>query len=131
MSWKENLPSLALITIIIVVSIIPIIVYGAFMTEAAVDYEGLFANVLNGLETFLDNPIFLGWIVAIIVAVGGWLENYVKTKEKFDPSKWAETFFYYEPALILLTQWFPTEYAVFLAFGIDVARRIAVRLRKK
>lgn len=91
-------------------------------------YEGTFENLLYGIDRLLENPVVMSWITSCIVSIGGWLENYTHTKEKFSAEKFAETVFYYLPALTLISQYFPMPLAVFFSFGIDVARRIAKRI---
>jgi len=94
------------------------------------DLEGFFVNLGYSLDRWFDNPALMGWIATIIVALGGYLENYVMTGEGFQKERFAETFFYYEPLLILFSQAIPTKYALVFLFAIDVARRIATRFKK-
>lgn len=116
---------------VIAISAFAMLAYVYFMDISQIDYDGYFANILYGFDMLLDNPVIVGWIASIIVSTGGWLENYTQTGEPYDQSKFAETFIYYESILVLMSQAFPMPYAVFIVFGIDVARRIANRLRPK
>lgn len=91
--------------------------------------EGFFANLLYGLEKAIENPALWGWIMTVLVGLGGYLENWVRTGEEFDARQFAETFFFYEPVLIGIAQLLPLEYAIVLTFVIDVLRRIALRIK--
>jgi len=126
---KTNMNSVVLMLIVIAISCGCVVVYMIATSAVPLEYEGILANVLYGLDQFLENPVVVGWIESIIVAGWGWIENYTQTGEKYDPKKFVETVCYYEPALILISQYFPMPYAVFIAFGIDVARRIAKRIK--
>lgn len=126
---KTDMNSIVLMVIIIAISCGIVVAYGYMVSVIPTEYEGFLANILYGLDQFLENPVIVGWITSIIVAGWGWLENYTQTGEQYDPKKFAETICFYEPALILISQYFPMPYAVFIAFGIDVARRIAKRIK--
>ena len=87
-------------------------------------------NLNNKLDQLFDNPAFVGLLMTFFVGVfSGFMENWSITGEDFDPTKFAETFFYYEPLLILFAQWLPVNYAAIMLFVIDVLRRIAKRLK--
>ena len=87
-------------------------------------------NLGYGLDQLLDNPAFVGLLATVFVGVfGGYMENWSISGEAFAPGKFAETFYYYEPLLILLSQWLPMREAVAFTFALDVLRRIALRLR--
>jgi len=65
----------------------------------------------------------------IVGVLSGFMENWSITTETFNPNKFAETFFYYEPVLTLFTQWLLMKEAVIFIFTIDGLRRIAKRLK--
>jgi len=89
-------------------------------------------NLNNKLNQVFENPAFVGLTMTFIVGVAsGFMENWSMTREAFDPNKFAETFFYYEPLLILFAQSVPIKEAVVLTFALDVLRRIATRLTSK
>ena len=44
--------------------------------------------------------------------------------------KFVETWLFYEPTLIILSQAFPMPYAAAIALGLDIARRAITRLKK-
>ena len=89
-----------------------------------------FGNLNNSLDQLFENPAFVGLLTTSIIGVlSGFMENWSITRETFNPNKFAETFFYYEPLLILLSQWLPMKEAVIFTFAIDVLRRIAKRLK--
>ena len=130
MTSKESLSnSIVLLIVMIAVFTFGVAIYAQIMDIQPVEYEGLFDNIFNGLDRWFESPVIVGWIATLIVAVGGWIENYTQTGEPFNAKKFAETFFYYEPVLILMSQAFPMPYALFVTFAIDVLRRIASRLR--
>lgn len=82
-------------------------------------------NLNSKLDAIFENPAFVGLIMTVVVGViSGYMENWVISGEKFDVKKLGETFFLYEPLIILFAQWLPMEYAVVFVFSIDVLRRI-------
>jgi len=87
-------------------------------------------NLGYNIDQLLDNPAFVGLIATAFVGVfSGYMENWSVSGEGFDLKKFAETFYYYEPLLILFSQWLPMREAVTFTFALDVLRRIAKRLR--
>lgn len=87
-------------------------------------------NLGYGLDQLFDNPAFVGLVTTVFVGVfSGYMENWSISGEGFDWNKFSETFYYYEPLLILLSQWLPMREAVAFTFALDVLRRIAKRLR--
>lgn len=93
----------------------------------AIDQLG---NLGYGLDRLLENPAFVGLLATVVVGiVSGYMENYSMNGDVFSFNKFAETFFYYEPLLILVTQWVPMKESIILLFVIDVLRRAALRLR--
>ena len=82
-------------------------------------------------EDLLLNPVFIAFIVALIVDIGGYLENKVRdAKVGFDSGMIAETIIKYEVFIPLLSFAFPLEHAVVGAFIIDVATRVITKLKK-
>lgn len=87
-------------------------------------------NLNNKLDQLFENPAFVGLVTTFFVGVfSGFMENWSITGETFDPKRFAETFFYYEPLLILFSQWLPVKQAAVMLFVIDILRRIAKRLK--
>ena len=90
----------------------------------------MFESILQ-YEDLLLNPVFIAFIVALIVDIGGYLENKVRNaKVGFDSGMIAETIIKYEVFIPLLSFAFPLEQAVVGAFIIDVATRVIKKLRK-
>ena len=87
-------------------------------------------NLGYGLDQLFDNPAFVGLVTALFIGVfSGYMENWSISGEAFSLKKFAETFYYYEPLLILFSQWLPMREAVTFTFALDILRRIAKRLR--
>jgi len=87
-------------------------------------------NLGYSLDQLFDNPAFVGLLATVFVGVfSGYMENWSISGEGFNLKKFAETFYYYEPLLILFSQWFPMREALVFTFALDVLRRIAKRLR--
>jgi hypothetical protein len=87
-------------------------------------------NLGYSLDQLLDNPAFVGLVATVFVGVfSGYMENWSISGEAFDWNKFAETFYYYEPLLILFSQWLPMREAVTFTFALDILRRLAKRLR--
>jgi hypothetical protein len=87
-------------------------------------------NLGYSLDQIFDNPAFVGLIATVFVGVfSGYMENWSVSGEGFDWKKFGETFYYYEPLLILFSQWLPMREAVTFTFALDILRRIAKRLR--
>lgn len=127
---KQNLNSVFLMFMVIVISAFAVVAYTWFVGEAEITVAG-FENVFYGLDQFFENPIAVGWLASIIVSVWGWLENYTQTKEPFDPSEFAKTFCLYEPIIILMSQWLPIPMATVVTFGVHVVRRIVTYIKAK
>ena len=90
----------------------------------------MFESILQ-YEDLLLNPIFIAFIVALIVDIGGYLENKVRNaKVGFNSGMIAETIIKYEVFIPLLSFAFPLEQAVVGAFIIDVATRVITKLKK-
>jgi len=89
----------------------------------------MFENLLYGAERLLENPIVLALIVGLVRNIPGYIENWLAERGlKYDAKKLGETWAYYEPSLILLTQWLPPEHAVAVAFVIDIFRSAIKKL---
>jgi len=94
------------------------------------DADGYFVNLAYGVEKALENPALWGIIMTLIVgAWSGYMENNTANGEQFDLKQLGETFFYYEPVLIVIAQFLPLKEAAIIVFAIDVLRRIALRIR--
>jgi hypothetical protein len=59
------------------------------------------------------------------------MQKVFKTNETFDLRKFAETFYYYEPLMILVGQFIPVSYGIVLLFVIDIFRRVLLKLVPK
>jgi len=86
-------------------------------------------NLGYGVDQWLENPAFVGLVMALLVGLGGYLENWVRTGEPFQLEKLAETFYLYEPILIGISQFLPIREATILVFMVDILRRIAYRIK--
>jgi len=123
---KQEYNYLAMILVILTVMFV---VVEALIWFDVIDIPQL-GNLNNKLDQLFDNPAFVGLITTLFVGVfSGFMENWSITGEAFDPKRFAETFFYYEPLLILFSQWLPVNYAAIMLFIIDILRRIAKRLK--
>ena len=121
MAEKEQLSYLAIVIAVIVA--VFMVVQGCIWIGAT-DIPAL-GNLNNKLDAVFENPAFIGVIVTLIVGVvSGFMENWTITGEAFNLKKLGETFFYYEPMIILFAQWLPIEYVVVFTFVIDIVRRI-------
>ena len=90
----------------------------------------MFESILQ-YEDLLLNPVFIAFIVALIVDIGGYIENKVRNaKVGFDSGMLAETIIKYEVFIPLLSFAFPLEQAVVGAFIIDVFTRVVKKLKK-
>jgi hypothetical protein len=128
LSEKKINSNLALI--IITVTIIFLIIEGLIWTNQ-IKIEAL-GNLNNGTDKLLENPAFVGLIATVIVgAASGFMQKVFKKNETFDLKSFGETFFYYEPLLILVAQFIPVHYGVVLLFVIDVLRRVVLKLVPK
>jgi hypothetical protein len=113
--------------VIIFVSVVFIVTQVPIWTGAiSIDQLG---NLNNGLDKLLDNPAFVGLLVSIFVGVAsGFMQNVLKKNETFSIIKFGETFYYYEPLMILIAQFIPVKYGVVLLFAIDVVKRVVLKL---
>ena len=92
--------------------------------------EGLFANLLYEAEKILENPVIVAFLAGLIVNYFGFLANTFITHETYDANKLMETWFTYEPVLILISQYLPMREALVWTFAIDVTRRILIAVAK-
>jgi hypothetical protein len=89
-------------------------------------------NLGKGADKILDNPAFVGLLATTLVgAVSGFMQKVFKKNETFDLKSFGETFFYYEPLMILVAQFIPVHYSVVLLFVIDIFRRVILKLVAK
>lgn len=122
MASKEQFSYIAFIVGIImaIFMVVEALIWGGFLS---VPQLGNLNNVGNKL---FENPAFVGLLATIIVgAISGFMENYTKSKQTFNPAMFAETFFFYEPLMLLFGQFLPAKYAIVFLFGIDIVRRLA------
>ena len=86
-------------------------------------------NLGNGLDKLLENPAFVGVCATVIDGtLSGFMQNVVKKNETFSFQKFGETFYYYEPLMILVAQFIPVSYGVVLLFVVQVFRRAIVKI---
>ena len=89
-------------------------------------------NLGNGANKILENPAFVGLLATVIVgAASGFMQKVFKINDTFSLSKFGETFFYYEPLMILVAQFIPVRYSVVLLFVIDIFRKVILKLVAK
>jgi hypothetical protein len=78
----------------------------------------------KGGELWYENPMLIGLIVGLIVNIFGYVENLSRDRGiDYDFGRLAETWAFYEPVLILVSQALPMGEAVIVAVVIDVLRR--------
>jgi hypothetical protein len=124
---SENRLNSTLGLVIIFVSVVFIVVEASIWT-GAISIQQL-GNLNNGLDKLLDNPAFVGLLVSVFVGVAsGFMQNVLKENETFSIVKFGETFYYYEPLMILVAQFIPVKYGVVLLFAVDVVRRVVLKL---
>lgn len=116
-----------LATVIIIITISFMILEVAVWT-GNLQIEAL-GNLSYGLDKLLENPAFVGLLATLIVgAASGFMQNVFKKNDTFDLKKFAETFFYYVPLMILIGQFLPVNYGAVLLFVIDAFRRVLLKL---
>jgi hypothetical protein len=112
--------------LIIAVTVVFLVVEALIWT-GQVKVEAL-GNLGYGVDKLLENPAFVGLLTAAIVgAASGFMQNVFQKNDTFDLKKFAETFYYYEPLLILVAQFIPLKYGVVLLFVIDIFRRVLLK----
>jgi len=87
------------------------LVVGTGVVPPVNETEGLLTNLLKGGELWYENPMLIGLIVGLIVNIFGYF------------GRLAETWTFYEPMLILVSQALPMGETVLVAVVIDVLRR--------
>ena len=113
--------------VIIAVTVVFLVVEALIWT-GYVRVEAL-GNLGYGVDKLLENPAFVGLLTAAIVgAASGFMQNVFQKNDTFDLKKFAETFYYYEPLLILVAQFIPVKYGVVLLFVIDIFRRVLLKI---
>jgi len=86
-------------------------------------------NLGNGLDKLLENPAFVGLLATVIDGtLSGFMQNVLKKNDTFSLQKFGETFFYYEPLMILVAQFIPISYGVVLLFVVQVFRRAIAKI---
>ena len=86
-------------------------------------------NLGYGLDKLLENPAFVGLLTTLIVGTGsGFMQNVLKKNDTFSLQKFGETFYYYEPLLILIGQFIPVSYGVVFLLVVDVFKRVFLKL---
>lgn len=89
-------------------------------------------NTGGNLELLLSNPAFVGIVATLLDGVfSGFMRNTIYTKEKFSPKAFAETFYYYEPMFILVSQFLPIQTSFILVFAVRVAKLAVDKLFPK
>ena len=124
---SENKFDSRLAVLIIAITVVFLIFQGLIWTgQLQIKVLG---NLSYGLDKLLENPAFVGILATIIVGTAsGFMQNVFKSNETFDLMKFGETFFYYEPLLILIGQFMPVNYGLVLLFVVDVFRRVLFKL---
>jgi len=116
------------LAIIIITITVVFLVVEALIWTGYVRVEAL-GNLGYGVDKLLENPAFVGLLTASIVgAASGFMQNVFQKNDTFDLKKFAETFYYYEPLLILVAQFIPIKYGVVLLFVIDIFRRVLLKI---
>jgi hypothetical protein len=86
-------------------------------------------NLGNGLDNLLENPAFVGVLATLIDGtLSGFMQNVLNKNDTFSFQKFGETFFYYEPLMILVAQFIPISYGVVLLFVVQVFRRAIAKV---
>ena len=128
MSGKTINSNLALIIIIVAICFLGLEV---LIWTNIVQLEAL-GNLGNGANKILENPAFVGLLATVIVgAASGFMQKVFKQNDTFDLKKFGETFFYYEPMMILVAQFIPVHYSAVLLFVIDIFRRVILKVATK
>lgn len=117
---------LAVLLIVLAFGIEVVILLTGGNNEAA----GWLVNLGYAGPRWLENPWWAAIVIAILVNIFGYLENLAVEKDQaYMVEKFVETWMFYEPTLILLSQTFPMPYATAIALIIDIARRAITRLK--
>jgi hypothetical protein len=130
METSKNEMSSMFATVVIIITVaflaVQVVIWtGALQTSAL-------GNLGYGLDKILENPAFVGLLGTLIIgAASGFMQKVFKTNETFDVKKFGETFYYYEPLMILVGQFIPVSYGIVLLFVIDIFRRVLLKLVPK
>lgn len=117
---------LAVILIILAFAIEVVILLTGGNNETA----GWLLNLGYAGARWLENPWWAAIVITILVNIFGYVENLtVETGQAYVVEKFVETWMFYEPTLIILSQTFPMPYAAVIALIIDIARRAITRLK--
>lgn len=88
-------------------------------------------NFGHARSRWLENPWWAAIVIAVLVNIFGYVENLTVEKgQAYLVEKFVETWLFYKPTLIVLSQAFPMPYAAAVALGLDMARRAITRLKK-
>ena len=113
---------------IIIILTVAFVVVEVFVWTGVLEVSAL-GNLGYGVDKLLENPSFVGVLATLIVGTAsGFMQKVFKTNETWDLQKFGETFYYYEPLLILVGQFIPVKYGVVLLFVIDIFRRVITKL---
>ena len=119
------------LALIIITVTVVFLVTEALIWTNQIKIEAL-GNLSNGADKLLENPAFVGLVATVIVGTAsGFMQKVFKQNDTFELKKLGETFYYYEPLLILVAQFIPVHYAVVLLFVLDVMRRVLLKLVPK
>lgn len=122
---NSMLAAVILIVTVAFIAVEVVIWTGAVQTSAL-------GNLGYGVDKLLENPAFVGLLSTLIVGTAsGFMQKVFKTNETFDLKKFGETFYYYEPLMILVGQFIPVSYGIVLLFVIDIFRRVLLKLVPK
>lgn len=112
------------LALLILVITVPFLLVEALIWAGTLSIPAL-GNLANGgtIAALFENPAFVGLIAVMLDGVlSGFMRNALQSKEKFDFKQFGETFFYYEPLLILVSQFFPIKYSFVLVFVVRVVK---------
>ena len=117
---------LAALLIVLTFAIEVVILLTGGNNEAA----GWLLNLGYAGTRWLENPWWAATVIVILVNIFGYVENLVVDKgQAYLVEKFVETWMFYEPTLIILSQTLPMPYAAAIALIIDIARRAITRLK--
>lgn len=117
---------LAVLLIVLAFAIEVVILLTGGNNEAA----GWLVNLGYAGPRWLENPWWAAIVIAILVNIFGYVENLAVDKgQPYFIEKLVETWMFYQPTLIILSQTFPMPYAAAIALIIDIARRAITRLK--
>jgi hypothetical protein len=115
--------ALLIITVTAVFLVVEALIWGGVIQVSAL------GNLGNGLDKLLENPAFVGLLATLVDGtLSGFMQNVLKKNDTYSVQKFGETFFYYEPLMILVAQFIPISYGVVLLFVIQVFRRTIAKI---